>query len=851
MQGVRSYLKTCKATYFIYNNDYSTTEIMHVFDPEGNKNVFFNKLINRLKLTHHVKLDTSCTDEYVYFAELESVPNIIRRGPINSFIDYSKTGTHKLVDTPFDKNIALPPYYLDLVSNNESEEKKFWSDPKFKQFYKENNRFILVPNIGQSTRSFHIDFVEIWNKIKDHNNTYIIEQFLNTLSFILLIKNFDEYKTVTDFQKGDINENIQLLCDIKTFVKEFYQSFLSEIDNNKIKISFVTDLEHGYFILMIKYVNLYNQSEYKSVIDIYRQQSIDDIISILKGRIDGHSDTIKQYYFRQAGGKIGYQINNITLNTSDLQTLLFDSEKPNIEVVSEYYKGNRVHGYCSMFFLIKNNDIYYEISIKSITAQVIHSWTHESLADTKKEFENKYFDQLSKSVLGNPRFKSGKTDVFFGKLPGYCEIYCKRVDNPKIDIVMPILDETRTIYDKRINRAKKLDNIFIDLSIVIHLTWKSQFRNLFQKQSYYLNYRDFQKDLLFGFPKMFSKLGDEYVKLYNLTQKILANPILTSYIIDPFVMSDNYTINVRMVDSTLKIFFTIIYIIKRGLLNKISYQDINTILKKIKCDQITDFDVDKLFIKKDTYTKFNISRLLQQIYDQLGGISYIHILWYTPYDLKITDYELFDNLISQINHEYDAMIEEMVTNNFSIISGYDTITKLNDNYSRLFGNSDYCKEKYNQYVFESTTFKQEFQKDTFVHTIRNVSDSEKNEINSLIDKNDYNNRFHLIGFHYPPLGYYNIFHMHFYSKDYGRAPESIGNYKDEHIGYTNYWEPYGKNIDYSNRDVFHCYGMIQYDLQNKNEIIDSITKKMELMHYDSDTIKIIERNVIHIVDKHI
>lgn len=90
--------------------------------------------------------------------------------------------------------------------------------------------------------------------------------------------------------------------------------------------------------------------------------------------------------------------------------------------------------------------------------------------------------------------------------------------------------------------------------------------------------------------------------------------------------------------------------------------------------------------------------------------------------------------------------------------------------------------------------------------------------------------------------------MHFYSNIHGRASESYANYKDLNINIATFWKPYGKNIDFSNRDNYPV-SLVAYinvtksDMEKKEAIISGLKNYAKNVGYDDDDIQLIENTI--------
>lgn len=845
---VKSYLKTCRATYRIGPFDYSNTEIMHVFRPgtDYKSNIFLPDLLSKMKLEGELELNDECGSIKLYFSSLESVPNIIRksRSSLNSFTNYEKGRDMKLVEV-FGKSdqITYPPYFVDIIMNKNSAEKNFW---KQTDFYADDDKFILIPNVGSDNRAFNLDYVSIWKNLKTYapDNYHLIEELLYTLSFVIFIKSPDlinnKYRTINDFTKDDVN----LLKELRQFIYDFYSRFIPSdvMIKDKIKAYISSDLGNEFFIIKIQYINIYSNSDLVSVTDIHKDFSLDDLINILETN-SGEITHYKLVQKEQKGG-VFYKHEQVKKMSGNFIERLFGKGigMKDIRVISEYYKGNRIHGYCTMYFIVYTGGKYYELSIKSITAAVIRKWGELGL-----EFREKYYSSLSN--ISNPggnkknNYNVEGIRIIFEKLPAYCETYLNEIPAPKITYIIPLFEETMKMYKDRVNRMKHDISFYPDVSLVIHLLWKSSIRKLYSEQNIINDFELFHREMLFGDRSNVEKIGKVYGLFYDLTKKILDNPVMSVYIIDKFVWNKNYTINARMVDFTAKNLLTYEYLINKGILS-IDKADIGSIKQKLRCDKITDYN-------KKLLDNLNFDKLLPTLSEQIhNNIDYtdIYILWYVPFNMYFTDYEKAIKMMDHINSLY----EDMITNKIGEYT-YENISHLNDLFSRGMGFIGKEKKEnqiriHREYIHFCSNFESVFKSEDFVHTVRDVDQLNKNQILDLINKFKHADRYSICSYHYPSDPLFGMFHMHFYSLthvSYGGGYESFGVYKDINVKRANYWFPYKKNRDYEHVEKMPIVygGFINPDNVSKKDLVTAIIQNTKDRGYPDDIVEYVKNNI--------
>jgi len=150
----------------------------------------------------------------------------------------------------------------------------------------------------------------------------------------------------------------------------------------------------------------------------------------------------------------------------------------------------------------------------------------------------------------------------------------------------------------------------------------------------------------------------------------------------------------------------------------------------------------------------------------------VHILWYTPYDLKITNYDALINLLDDLNNQlYQQKPLKYDYNNLSTIlkKHYDIIQKIDKNAINQFCN-----------------FYDLFSQNNFIYNLRHITNQIKPEIDECIQllynrKQQYLKNNFIVAAHYPNYKDFDVFHMHTYDQKFGKKTtfdKFNGNYID-------------------------------------------------------------------------
>lgn len=642
-----------------------------------------------------------------------------------------------------------------------------------------------------------------------------------------------KYRDIFSFSKDDL----VFLENIKNTIMGFMKNLLHIKNEPRNIVDIFINSDTKYHFCVINFILFDNSRwhQYISFIDRYRIIDFDNFVESIKngdklsyytrysdsiindnrrdnqniyGQCKNDPKFLKKYGLRsQKGGfDVSYRISDLH-NIHDIHDISdsIQVKKPNIleqimisknfdeidiKILNEYSYGNKLHTYCSIFLIISVNGNIFEVSIKSITYKGLQHF---------EEFNKKFTESL-KSVISRkagPDYEyfyekyNAHQKYYFSKLPGLVEIHFNKLDKYE-PLKLHFVKEKYTDYLRHFNSYIKNDNTHVYISIITHLCWKSEYRSLYnryfgtildEKYIYgHLRFRDLLiyeeinkqniSNLLKKYSlKMKENIGENYDNIINfgkLTQKMLKHPIFGIYILDTFMIGKNITINCKIARTELILLYST-YLIK----NREDMKDM-----KYLGDDILQSYINGMTCKEEGGRKIKIDianiTSLKTITNKINRVCVEHLLWYTPSELRITDYKKYEEFIDKnIESFYDNLKKIQDLNIF------DNFYKFINGESRRYGSSENFKRNYGYLLNESTNFYEIYKKDDFVHNIRHLNPEIVNEIDSNIKKMEMDKGTNYItGVHHPNTPNFNVLHVHFYKGGFGRHSEISGNISD-------------------------------------------------------------------------
>lgn len=379
-------------------------------------------------------------ENFAHFYQINiNLNNIITATPHNDIIKMNK----KMYICPVNKdNYKLLPKnestYVIIISEGERE--------KHKEFIYEDNDIIIAPNITYNIMSDH-DKIK-FNNIKNDKSVEQMYKFLYNIHFVCFMKN-NKYNTIFDL-------TMEYLTNIKTKIINYINKFYfipigHKFDDRKLKIFVSESFDRSRIYFKFNIFDVYNASFYKSYIFTTTTIDLDELIMMIDNKNISYNAKIPENIANEfcKGTNIMYDIEKtenkqqickpvmtesvITQNIFQTVDKPFDFIKTNInnlEIISEYHKGNPDHSYCSEFYLISVSDNYsnkyFEFSIKSITFDV---------ESNNKLFSNAYINKLNDIIKKEPYIKTDYELYFVDMLPAHLEIRIKEINPATYDMI--------------------------------------------------------------------------------------------------------------------------------------------------------------------------------------------------------------------------------------------------------------------------------------------------------------------------------------------------------------------------------------------------------------------------------
>lgn len=756
MKSIR-YLKSCKGQIKIDHTTFSNTEIIRTIKLSENKNVYLQNFFNTAKYLGYATITHGGQKMHYVGKQLRTLIRFTSKESVLPDI----RGEHSFcqINSESDEVYKLehfPAYYLDNIFSHSN---SFSSECR--------GKYLILPDLGEAG-AFDPHIEEEWNKLAPNYDNiksihHLVKEILYTLPFVLLIKDSDKYKSVFNFV-GDV----ETINEIKECIYNFYLEhfFFGEkdlFDKNDVIINVFSDYKYKYIVFRFTMKNPAIHNSYMSFTNYYRSIPIDALVQnkisyfILVPKSFAIEHSLSCIDDRRSVG-LDYQ--------TDLDRIVYNKEKNtlgnvlgmmDIEVMNEFYTANHFHSYCSQFFLIKSNDIYYQISIKSITYKIlqlvdqkIRQGQTKSLRPQWITFYDDYIKRLQylQKNYHRQKYLSEAEDriVLYAKMPAILEVYVQPVPHPNRSIRIYV-NETDDDYQAVVKRYKKIE-IMPDMSLLIHLMWRAMLRQSVKKE----NLKEYTKKLLLG-----EKIDDLDPDIHEITTAIIKNPVLMFYLMGNAIYDEQYVITGKMAHNNILHLLVYANLIHRGLI-EYDPEEISKLEVKLQNNAI-DYQPTYQPIIKSKET------MISDIYDFLIENVIIHIVWYTP-DFRITNKVKFIQLIGRLNIEYE-----------SIVNGGANWIKDIDTYSRYFG-TKYNKYEYRELFLQSTNFRETYTNDQFLYTVRDLTEENVKPIQTIINtyQTFFNKKQLQIGIHYPTTTTFSILHMHLYSPMHGRVLEIFRNY---------------------------------------------------------------------------
>lgn len=703
---IKKYVKSCQAYLSLSDYDLTVTEMLKFPNIEKNKSGtlednFLDDLINNFKLKERY------TDTPIYCGEVELYSIVKANQTVKTPKDEKKKINYncKIDRETFsvEPEMKLRMYFQQIA---QTELKKINSI-----FWWKTKKFIITPQ-----QPFSPEIEQQWDTIQktspeNPEKKHIVKSFLGFIKF----QYYSKILTINELFDDDFD--VKKLEDIKTNIKKFY------------KRNFDYDITNDYML----YITLNNSNDntnqlvfdfytydatlgylYVSFIDRQTNPRIEIIIDRIKNKnfyYYGNNDSKKDCIPASFTEPLGIPLKENIIYKENIYKDIFKISKKTkkIKIINEYNSPNKYHTYCAIYLLIQIDDNYYEISIKSITAQII--WKYEKYRTLKyKDFYEKYKKCLELLLTKPPITQYKDIKYLCDKLPAYIELYVKPVSIEKYTLPAFIyyVDTKQYYWDYILPYIIKEASILPE--VILYLLWGNELIKIYETYHKKQLLTETQnKELLKKTQKMYLLNNPDNLYLnikqkyfLNLTQEILKTKT-GCYILGYIDYNSNFIQVIKKTSDFDKIL--------KEIIQKKSIHSIHT--QSSELSEI--YDVPNFIINQ--YSKRTI---LEQFIDHINKESYDYLVWYLP---KITIREKQD--------------ENLLT------------------FIQKYGASPDSKTHYKDEISTLTTFYDLYKKDDFCYNVRHLTKALIKDLQYFTTNPncDY-------GCHYPNSTWFGVFHLH-------------------------------------------------------------------------------------------
>lgn len=608
-------------------------------------------------------------------------------------------------------------------------------------FFKDDNYVIL----SKHKKKYAIEELTKVQSIKDETLRLTM---LNNLLFDIQFQYYSENLTIYDLintDKSSREKIIEELENIKKNIKQFYLSKFGYIvssdyilyitlNNSHTKTDDKqTKFQQEYSNQLVFDFILMDRIGYKyiSFIDTITKKTIDDIINGIREDNMYFYDE-NEMYSKQIDclekepdiESFGKDKRELVKPESDKFEIIFgkDTQRNKINIITVFNTPNKHHSYCSIFMLVEMGGKYYEMSIKSVTYEIVNLYIKNPANMTMyKPFYETLCKKLNDVLLTKPIYSfSGRTE--YGEhIPAVVEIFSNEVDANKYTIPITInYLETAEIYrDVIIPKIK--NEAEINTSVIMTILWFRSIINMYK--TYYAktlqSIKEVQLEYLLNNEdiKDNPEYSDEERAFANFTYHMLRNPFYSYFILGYIEHTEHFIKVLKYMDKIYYILYLIFNIDDYTLLQ-------NEIDKITSAINIMKF---RITLTGDYTRKSILKRFIEYLNIHINK----YVIWYCSEQLTISDYG-----------KAIEFLKDKIPSDFADI----------DKIRRLEGNRDIFKE--------FTNFYDIFKEPTFMHTIRDWYDCKfKDEIKYLIDDtlfrtgvhNLARDPFYVFHFQYTPI----------------------------------------------------------------------------------------------------
>lgn len=447
--------KVCKGR-IIYNDkqiitrDYLRFDIKYIIgEIINNKNNRKNKYIS---IVDNVK-----TYINIKYEKKETTERKKKSKNLNNYICPVDNSNNKFLNKPKD-----PEYFKNII-NGTSPEKNYYKDINGNMFYYEDESFVILPDWWK----FPIDNTDIKARY-DMVDLY-------KYHFVMFIRK-KEYTSLFNLDTVILEEAKETI--INFYKKNFFNN--KSFDEKLLNIYIDPDTKYNFILIRFNLFDNYKGYKYTSFIDHYKTVKLEELNESITNKdklvyYKRFSPSFSNIKYFCEGTNVKYDIINDTEysplqiggSTNKKYKLVGGNNifnpKEQYEIVNYYAKSISTSPHCTEFIMVKQNDIYYRISIRSITYKKLRY---------DNEFKTMFLDKLG-NVIDNWRTKKiiyKNTKDMIGYLPSYVEINVEQVYdyNP---IIRNIIKETGDDYWKKDGILDNIKKILLDPVIIITMIY--------------------------------------------------------------------------------------------------------------------------------------------------------------------------------------------------------------------------------------------------------------------------------------------------------------------------------------------------------------------------------------------
>jgi len=707
MSIIKKYIKSCKAYLSLSDYDIAATEMLKFSNIQNIndklEDTFLDDLFDNLTLKQRY------VNEPIFCGEV-NLYNIVRaKKQVYKKIHDKETKKFCKIDNEtfsIEPGMKYVEYFKQMTQNELKKDDNI-------EFTWKTKYFIIIPQLmPQLTQQLKYIKDFFLQNPENTNNKNIIKLFLQNIKF----QYYSKILTINDLFEKDFN--IQKLETIKNHIKRFYKRNFNYDITTDYMLYITLNTPNDTSNQLIFDFTLYDASFgflYVSFIERHINLRLETIIERIKNKNFYYYDFTKYKLEKECipnnnnfSTELFEKKAMMKISIKNIYNYVFGihNKKNKIKIINDHNYSNKYHTYCAVFLLIKIDDNYYEISIKSITAQILHEYEKFKTKIYKTFYEN-YIAHLKILLQKTPNIQHNENiNYYCDKLPSYIELYVKKIDIETYNIPVNIyyIDTKQNYYSILLKEIKQAD---ISIEVILCLLWGKKLIEIHEK--YYKETQTIKKTQKMYLlnqltDKFFNKDKSYFLALTQAILKTKAGYYILGYI--------DYTTNFIQVIKNIYNFDIILHEIINNTNN------INILLLQYKIHKISQqYKIQTFIINKLLLPQISI---LEQFIDYINTIIAEYLIWYMP-NISIKDNDKLLYFITNIN--------------------------------------DY--KFYKKQISQLTTFYDVFIKDTFCYNIRHLTPELKTELQYFTTDPNYT-----YGCHYPNDFKFVIFHLHKNKKNF-------------------------------------------------------------------------------------